>query len=231
MGHSSDSIIDAESRFSFLPFRGNTAHPELHHPIDDLFYDAQHKLAAITAEQSKTVEEAAQRYREKRGRHPPPHFDKWFEFAKSHNALIVEGFFDQIYHDLEPFWGVEPGPMRREASRHEMTINVRNGKASSGSDWPWTVTWLNMTKSIEHLLPDMDIALNAMDEPRLVVPWEKINEYMETASKTVKLATAKTMDKTFSHWPAPKTGDLAGDVLPKTWDSESTFINQPCHCV
>jgi hypothetical protein len=187
----------------------------------------------VASGESKTVEEAAQAYRKARGRHPPPHFDKWFEYAQSHNALIVEGFFDQIYEDLEPFWGIDPAPMRREASQFEMAINVRNGTATAGSDWMWTKIWLNMTKSIEHLLPDMDIALNAMDEPRLVVPWEEINGYMKKAGPTRKLLKAKKMANKFRPWPRPKTGSLAGDIKTKNWkeDGESWQLHHTLSCM
>lgn len=41
---------------------------------------------------------------QERGRHPPPHFDKWFEFASSHGCVIIEDLFDQIYRDIDPFW-------------------------------------------------------------------------------------------------------------------------------
>lgn len=141
--------------------------------------------------------------------------------------MIVEDFFDQIYQDLEPFWGVDPAPMRREASQFEMTINVRDGVAKAGSEWPWTQIWLNMTKTVEHLLPDMDIALNAMDEPRLVVPWEDINRYVKNASKTVKLAKAKKMKNEFRPWPKPGTGVLSGQVAVQEWETDGTFRCDP----
>lgn len=201
--------------------------PKGRHPIDKLIYDAQHSFAALTSGESKTLEEAAQAYRKRRGRHPPPYFNRWFEFAQAHNAMIVEDFFDQIYQDLEPFWGVDPAPMRREASQFEMTINVRDGVAKAGSEWPWTQIWLNMTKTVEHLLPDMDIALNAMDEPRLVVPWEDINRYVKNASKTVKLAKAKKMKNEFRPWPKPGTGVLSGQVAVQEWETDGTFRCDP----
>ncbi|KID99658.1 Lipopolysaccharide-modifying protein, partial [Metarhizium majus ARSEF 297] len=200
-----------------------TVDSEGRHPIDKLIYDAQHQFAAISSGESKTLEQAAQAYRKARGRHPPPHFDKWFEYAQSHNALIVEAFFDQIYEDLEPFWGIDPAPMRREASQFEMTINVRNGTATAGSDWMWTRIWLDMAKTIEALLPDMDIALNAMDEPRLVAPWEDINAYMKKASHTRKLPKAAKAVNRFQSWPEPKTGFLAGDIIDKNWEKDEFY--------
>ncbi|KAG5949368.1 hypothetical protein E4U53_005900 [Claviceps sorghi] len=200
-----------------------TQHSEDRHPIDKLLNGAEHQFADLISGESKIVQEAAQAYRRRRGRHPPPHFDKWFNFARSHNALVVESLFDQIYHDLEPFWGVDPGPLRRAASQFEMTINVRDGVASAESDWFWTQVWLNMTKTVQHLLPDMDIALNAMDEPRIVMPWEEINKYMKKASERRKLPAAKSMKNGFRPWPAPKTGNLAGKIANKNWEHDEFF--------
>ncbi|XP_044722174.1 glycosyl transferase family 90 domain-containing protein [Hirsutella rhossiliensis] len=180
-----------------------------HHPIDKLIYDAQHSFAELMSKESKTVEQAAEAYRKRRGRHPPPGFDKWHEFARSHNVVLVEDFFDQIHHDIEPFWGMEPLDMRRRASQAEMTINIRKGNASAASDWFWTKIWLEMIKEIEHGLPDMDIALNAMDEPRLVVPWEDINGYMEKAAKTTL--------------PAPQTDELGVKVPKIEWEGTKPY--------
>lgn len=193
------------------------------HPIDKLIYDAQHIFAELTSKESKTLEEAAQAYRKQRGRHPPPGFDKWFEFARSKNSLVVEDFFDQIHHDIEPFWGVDPALMRRQASQFEMTINVRNGMASAGSDWFWTKIWLSMIKEIEAYLPDMDLALNAMDEPRLVVPWEDVNGYMKKAAKSAKLPKAKSVVSTFQELPLPKEGILKDEVPEIEWEKTRRF--------
>lgn len=201
-----------------------TSHgPSDAHPIDKLIYDAQHTFAELTSKESKTLEQAAQAYRKRRGRHPPPNFDKWFEFAKSQNALVVEDFFDQIYHDLGPFWGLEPAVLRRESSAFEMTINIRNGNATAGSNFFWTKIWLKMVKTVEHLLPDMDIALNAMDEPRLVVPWEDVAGYMQKASKTVKIPTPKTVVNEFQRLPLPREGDLQVEVRPLNFEKTSRF--------
>ena len=110
------------------------------HPIDDLIAQAEKEFSALLAKETKTLNEAAAAYRKRRGRHPPPGFATWYQFAIDLNATIVEDFFDPIYDDLNPFWGLSPSSIRREAHRYEMTINVRNGKASARSDWFWTMT-------------------------------------------------------------------------------------------
>ncbi len=198
------------------------------HPIDKLIFDAQNRFAALLSKETKSLGEAAQAYRKRRGRHPPPGFDKWFEYAQSHNALIVEDFFDQVYHDLEPFWGMDPAVIRRESWDIEMTINVREGNATAGSDFFWTRIWLEMIKTFDHLLPDMDLPLNAMDEPRLVVPHENITTYMRKAAKTVNLPKAKTVISEFQKLPAPGTGDLDIETRSKNWESTSKCHHASC---
>ncbi|KAK2060090.1 capsular associated protein [Colletotrichum caudatum] len=159
------------------------------HPIDTLIKEAGETFNELLKRETKTLPDAAKAYRERRGRHPPPGFDAWFQFAQERGAVIVEDFFDQIYHDLRPFWGVEPARVRKEAAEWEMVIQVRKGRASRESDWFWTVHWTDMIKTIEHLLPDMDIPLNPMDEPRMVVPFEDMEQYMKNA----ELAQAQGM--------------------------------------
>lgn len=195
------------------------------HPIDKLIYDAQMNFAELIYKESKTIEDAAQAYRKRRGRHPPPGFDKWYKFATDHNAVIVEDFFDQIYHDLEPFWGMQPAAMRKESWDFEMTIHIRDGVANSTSDWFWTVIWLDLIKTVDHLLPDMDLALNAMDEPRLVVPWEDVQKYMKKASKTVNLPRASKVRNQFQKLPLkPANGDELIQTREKDWESTSIMI-------
>ncbi|KAI2622045.1 glycosyltransferase family 90 protein [Xylaria nigripes] len=201
------------------PFSGN----QPRHPIDDLIRAAEKKFRHVRAKESTTLSQAAEAYRERRGRHPPPGFDTWFNFAREKNAIIVEDYFDRIYHDLNPFWALDPKVIRKEAWDFEMTINIRNHKATAGSDWFWTQIWLEMFRTIEHLLPDMDVALNAMDEPRLVVPWEEVATYMKQAERTRKLIPVDEVISTFKRLPAPGTGTDEPETRPKRWESTGPF--------
>ncbi|KAI1198781.1 glycosyltransferase family 90 protein [Nemania serpens] len=193
------------------------------HPIDELIRNADKNFKEILARESTNLTQAAKVYRERRGRHPPPGFDKWFEFAQEHDAIIVEDFFDRIYHDLNPFWGLDPKVIRKEAWDFEMTINIRNHNATAGSTWFWTKIWLEMIKTIEHLLPDMDIALNAMDEPRLVVPWEDVAGYMQKAERTRKLTPVADVVAGFHDLPSPKEGPKVPATRKKNWEKTSPF--------
>jgi hypothetical protein len=205
---------------------GDKTRPNAHtHPITTLIEGAEVAFEDLLRKESHDLKSAAAAYRTRRGRHPPPGFDAWYDFAEDNGAVMVEDFFDQIYHDLGPFWGVEPKVMRKEAWDYEMTINIRNQNASAGSGWFWTQIWLDLTKTIQHLLPDMDLALNSMDEPRIAVPWEDINGYMEKERASRKMAHPKDVVSDFqilSQHP-----DAEVEMAQKWWESKketSTFL-------
>ncbi|KAM0811863.1 putative Capsular associated protein [Seiridium cardinale] len=193
------------------------------HPIDSLIKVADAGFKDLLARESHSLEDAAAAYRKRRGRHPPPGFREWYNYAKENNAIVVEDFWDQIYHDLNPFWGMDPKITRKEAWDFEMTINIRNGNASAGSDWFWTQIWLKMIKQVETYLPDMDIALNAMDEPRLVVPWEDIAGYMEKEKKTRSLWPPKQVISEFDTLPTVKTGFTTPATRKKNWEDSDPY--------
>ncbi|KAI9822537.1 MAG: hypothetical protein M1827_000256 [Pycnora praestabilis] len=157
------------------------------HPIDLLIRAGKQEFDDLLSKRTTNLSAAAAAYRTRRGRHPPPGFEAWFEFAQGHDTVMVEDFWDQIYHDLNPFWGLPAKQIRRDAKELGMQIFIRDGKAHAYSDWFWTQIWLNLTQTVEQYLPDMDLPLNAMDEPRLVVPWEDIDNYME-----MELASRRT---------------------------------------
>jgi hypothetical protein len=198
------------------------------HPIDTLIANAEKDFSAVLAKESHTLAEAAAAYRQRRGRHPPPGFDLWYKFAKENNAVVVEDFWDQVYHDLEPFWAVAPGLIRKQAWDYEMTINLRNHNATAGSDWFWTQIWLKLIKTVEHLLPDLDIALNAMDEPRLVVPWEDIDAYMTKAHKTRHMPDPSKVVSEYQKLAKPGDGqDKDIEVPAMEWEGDSTQTSPP----
>ena len=162
----------------------HVSEPKPEHPIDYLIREADNELNVLLAKETTNVHDAAQAYRDRRGRQPPPGFDVWFEFAKNNSAVIVEEFFDQMYDDLNPFWGVPAKQIREQANDYRFSISVRNGKTTRKQDdeeREWMKLWQNLTQTIAPYLPDVDIPVNHMDESRIVVEWEEINGYMEKA--------------------------------------------------
>ncbi|KAJ9103731.1 hypothetical protein QFC21_002191 [Naganishia friedmannii] len=159
--------------------------------------------------ESKSLNAAAEAYRRRRGRHPPPGFDLWYKYASDHDALIVEDFFDQIYHDLEPFWGADPAVLRKHATSllnadGSDGISIRNHAISWKSDHFWFVRWANMVNTIVHLLPDMDIPLNAEDVPRVMVSWENVTALLEKAAPIAGFTPASQIISEFQSLPPPE---------------------------
>lgn len=169
-----------ESARPHMTFHAGNSHKSSH-PIDALIDTAETDLHEILKTETHDLATAAERYRARRGRHPPPGFAEWFEFAKGKDALIVEEFFDQIYHDLTPYWALQPKHLRKQAKSIPTRIVVRKNTATLRTDEPrnWMDSWHNMVSKLEDRLPDLDMPINVMDETRLVVPWETINEYVQ----------------------------------------------------
>ncbi|KAI1764486.1 glycosyltransferase family 90 protein [Hypoxylon sp. FL1150] len=153
------------------------------HPIDQLISDAHAYHENLLKDRSFDVPTAAARYRERRGRHPPPGFDAWLKYAVDHDAVIVESFFDRIYADIAPFWGLDPRTTAERAASWEHVVRVRNGVANGTGDTtgkvPWLQLWTGLVNEAAPWLPDVDMPINYMDESRLIVPWEDVTSLVE----------------------------------------------------
>ncbi|KAK8087050.1 glycosyl transferase family 90 domain-containing protein [Apiospora phragmitis] len=198
------------------------------HPIMDLIREGHEKLERLHAARSNTIEEAAGRYRERRGRHPPPGFEDWFKAAQKRNGIIVEDFFDRIYHDINPFWALDQPELRRRAHTQPELIRIRNGKVTLVSEDPergnqWLQIWAKLVKEIGHL-PDLDMAINVMDETRVLVPWEKIDGYVGRERRTRDIFPASEAVSNYTRYaeadsqPEPYDPHWIGGEAHKYWD-------------
>ena len=132
------------------------------HPIDTLIEQGDTEFESLLAKETEGLASAADAYRQARGRHPPPGFEQWYRFAKEKNAIMIENFWDQIYHDLAPFWAVPAAQIRADARAYDMVVNVRNGRAQANTGWFWHETWANMVNTVSDYLPDMVLPANSM---------------------------------------------------------------------
>jgi hypothetical protein len=92
-------IVEAVSTF---------AEPPAPHPILTLIKRAEAQWNRKVARQSKTLKEAVVEYRRRYRKNPPKGFDKWWAYAKA-NRVVLTDEYDQIHHDLEPFWALYVG--------------------------------------------------------------------------------------------------------------------------
>ncbi|KAB8263049.1 hypothetical protein BDV32DRAFT_119420 [Aspergillus pseudonomiae] len=174
------------------------------HPIDGLIRNAEQEWDRLLTKQVYNLIDAAAQYRQRRGRHPPPGFDKWVEFAQQKDAILIEDLFDQLYDDLSPYWALDPKAMQKQASGWEPRIMVRNHTLSSAGHTGvnWLEVWTDLISTIADFLPDMDIPLNGMDEPRIIIPWETLSEYREKDRASQKLLDPATAVDQYMALPA-----------------------------
>lgn len=172
------------------PVFGEYAHDE--HPIADLMRDANRKWQEYDNGRTTIFRQTVAKYRETYGRHPPPGFKEWYMFARKKKAHNVDDF-QQITGDLRPFWAVPPAEIRQMAASLQSSdgiagVQIRNKKVVHSPVEGWRVETLRKSiKRIARYLPDMDIALNIMDQPRVMVSFEDTQEYLRTEALTRSL--------------------------------------------
>lgn len=168
------------------------------HPIQYLMADARQELDDMTKRQSKDLKDAVKEYRRRYGMPPPPHFDKWFEFATSNNVQLVDEF-DTIHTLITPFWGLKPKTIRARAKESLgfdnalIGVAIRNHTIShmdGGVEWQRNATQGMMAAFLQYL-PDMDLAFNTHDEPRVVVPHDDLTRLI-TKAKTENMPASNS---------------------------------------
>jgi hypothetical protein len=198
-------------------------------PIDRLIQHADVTFEEMLEKQTRSLEGAAEAYRRTRGRHPPPGFDAWHKFAQERNAVTIEGFWDQIYEDLGPFWAVLPRQIRADARAFDMVANVRNGTAEANTGWFWHVIWAKLIDTIAQHLPDMTLPLNSMDESRIFVPWEKIAAKMDVEKKTRRIPPTEEVSSHVEGW-GKDDGQKDEQATELAWDDTTPYslVRQAC---
>ena len=204
---------------------GSTAHP-----ITSLMQEGEEGFSRLISKETHDLPSAAKAYREARGRHPPPGFDTWYDVAKHHKVVMVEEFWDQIYHDLRPFWALPAKQIRADARANDMVIDIKGGEAAANTGWGWHQIWEQMISTVSKYLPDMVVPCNAMDEPRLLVPWETINGYMETEQGSRRLTDVADTSDSYHNWRKDDE-DNSVEATKMQWKDAASIslVRQACH--
>ncbi|KAL8701065.1 MAG: hypothetical protein Q9201_005107 [Fulgogasparrea decipioides] len=161
------------------------------HPISLLMAEADKTWAAYENSRSTTFRQTVSRYRRKYGRHPPPGFKDWYQFARKKNVHNIDDF-EQIMDDLRPFWAIEPKVLRnlaanmwRDDQNGVAGIHIRDHKVVKETHGSWrSETLITLIKKFVSHLPDMDIAMNRLDQPRVVVPWDDMQAHLRKEVET-----------------------------------------------
>lgn len=160
--------------------------PVDNHPITALMVEADKAWRKYEDTRSKSFKETVRTYRRRYGRHPPPGFQEWYKYARKRNVHNIDDF-GQIMDDLRPFWAIEPKIIRNLAANmwrdeaHGISgIHIRDHKVVKENNGNWrSETLITLIKKFIKHIPDMDIALNRLDQPRVVVPWEDLQSLLD----------------------------------------------------
>lgn len=154
-------------------------------------------------------------------------------FARERQIHNIDDF-DQINDDLRPFWAVEPSLIRNQAAHcvdniddHLSIVAIRNGRAYIPLEGWRPEAFVKFVGRISDRLPDMDIALNIMDQPRVVVPWDQLQQMLKLEEQTRSLDTDGVEDGFTRHmsnfWlPTDTVPDriwIKALGIPWFWDS------------
>jgi hypothetical protein len=169
------------------------------HPAAQLIAAAEADFQGTLNRQSKSLSDAVREYRRRNGISPPPHFDKWYEFA-TRNGVVMIDEYDTINEMLLPFWALKPSTIRSRIANalgHEdssmLAVAIRHGAVENfqgGDEWQQQAT-VGMMKQFVQYLPDMDLGFNIHDEPRVVVPTNILSSMVAKARYEVLPRTAK----------------------------------------
>jgi hypothetical protein len=163
----------------------------LSHPVFNLIKEAEGDFQTVKSRQSRSLSDAVAEYRRRYKIPPPPNFDKWYAFASARGVELIDEY-DTIYHSLLPFWALEPSVIRERTremigfDNAMIAVLIRDGKIAmiegGGEMYAWhrEATPLTMKKFLKYL-PDMDLAFNIRDEPRVVLAHDLLSRHIEVA--------------------------------------------------
>lgn len=159
-----------------------------HHPIANLITEANRRWEQYEHSRSTDFIQTVTKYRETHGRHPPPGFKEWYMFARKNGVHNVDDF-QQISNDLRPFWAIPPAEIRQMAARLQTSegiagVRLRDHKVVSKTEGWRVETLAKSVGRIAEYLPDMDIAMNTMDQPRIMATHDDIQKYLKVEEST-----------------------------------------------
>ncbi|KAG6844252.1 hypothetical protein H0H87_008424 [Tephrocybe sp. NHM501043] len=175
--------------------------PDGGHPIFELIELANARWKSKLSRASKTLDEAVREYRKRYKRRPPKGFDKWWRYVKENDVQLPDEY-DQIYRDLEPFWGYHPDDLQQIQNQQELHTDtftlglnetgefdvLKESFAPSSNNWdPYNLlsgarSIMEILKDVEKDLPPFRAVISPHDSPTLFSDYEVKKMALDAAS-------------------------------------------------
>lgn len=156
------------------------------HPINRMVYEARQDADRWKVQKARVSERlpiAVKEYVERHdGRKPPPKFDAWWQYAMDRDSQVID-HFPQIDDNINPFLAIKPKKIRKEiaklgAHRGIVMISIKQGEVTSQPskephDEATTAIISDLVELIKPFakhLADMELPVNLLDVPRVLVP-------------------------------------------------------------
>ncbi|KAF7973136.1 hypothetical protein HWV62_16184 [Athelia sp. TMB] len=235
-------------------FRSNglmEVNPDGRHPLFELIERGEAKWAAKIKRQSRTLQEAVKEYKRRHKRAPPAGFDKWWDYCQA-NEVQLPDEYDQIYRDLEPFWGMEPHDLRRLQAAHEghmdsYTIGKDNaadpvsvlkvsfsytGSEKDKAHRGQALEMIGTLKDVQQWLPPFRAVFSPHDNPNLFTDWEVRSMMVRAAGAGKYVDISRLPEVKLNGWlaacdprsPARSTPFDLDTPLPPPNPLKKTFI-------
>ncbi|KAM5445523.1 hypothetical protein MaudCBS49596_007429 [Microsporum audouinii] len=153
------------------------------HPVETLVHRGREDFENLLGRQSQNYTAAHDEYLRRYKIEPPPGFEEWYNFAKSHQSPIIDEF-DMIDQAVSPF--------RRLSGKEVIGIMGRAHSTPDSELWLCTfygsqaksqcyhpsrsfdrhiqLLFDTLLKDIPKDIPDVKFLVNHLDEPRVMVP-------------------------------------------------------------
>lgn len=181
------------------------------HPVETLINRANAEFNNLLLRQSQSYTAACDEYRRRYNYEPPPGFEEWFNYAKSHDSQIIDDF-DVIYESIKPLWNYSG----KEISQAMKDVQIYSGnelwrcKLSGQTGYTnCNHNWRTFDRHVSQLfnqlmsdvkgLPDVEFLVNHLDEPRVVFPGKHEQSNHKSGVKLKNLSRAPTWNALTQH--------------------------------
>ncbi|KAI6038342.1 glycosyl transferase family 90-domain-containing protein [Pisolithus marmoratus] len=223
-----------------------TVNPNGPHPIFELMQNAEAEWDRKLARASTTLAEAVAEYRRRYSRAPPLGFDKWWEFVVEHNVQLPDEF-DEIYRDIEPYWGLDPEDIVRsaeEAETRDSTFTLAKTSSNDGLEIVYSTftgaddsflervaAIIDLTQDFGSDLPPMRILFHPHDTPAMHTDWRIKQMALDAAARGRTIRQSQLPSVTKRGWiegcPPDSPARLDPPDLPSHGPSSPVLPESP----